>query len=94
MPNNQGFEFDENKSQTNKQKHGLDFIEAQALWDDDEILEFPAKKVQEEERLFVIGIINQKYWTAVITYRSVNIRIISVRRSRIEEIQVYESRRI
>lgn len=94
MSNNQGFEFDENKSQTNKQKHGLDFLEAQALWDDDEMLEFPAKKVQEEERFFAIGIINQKYWTAVITYRSANIRIISVRRSRIEEIQVYESRRI
>jgi uncharacterized DUF497 family protein len=88
------FEYDETKSQTNQQKHGINFIEAQQLWEDDNLLEFPARKVEDEDRLFAIGIINQKYWTAVITYRTNIIRIISVRRSRTEEIKVYESRRI
>jgi uncharacterized DUF497 family protein len=88
------FEYDQTKSQTNQQKHGINFIEAQQLWEDDNLLEFPARKVENEERFFAIGIINQKYWTAVITYRTDIIRIISVRRSRTEEIKVYESRRI
>jgi uncharacterized DUF497 family protein len=88
------FEYDETKSQTNQQKHGINFIEAQQLWEDDNLLEFPARKVENEERFFAIGIINQKNWTAVITYRTDIIRIISVRRSRTEEIKVYESRRI
>ena len=88
------FEYDQTKSQTNQQKHGINFIEAQQLWEDDNLLEFPARKVENEERFFAIGIINQKYWTAVITYRTDIIRIISVRRSRPEEIKVNESRRI
>lgn len=88
------FEYDENKSKTNQQKHGIDFSEAQKLWEDDNLLEFPARKVEDEERFFVIGIIDEKHWTAVITYRSQTIRIISVRRSRTEEISVYESRGI
>ena len=88
------FEYDQTKSQTNQQKHGINFIEAQQLWEDDNLLEFPARKVENEERFFAIGIINQKYWTAVITYRTDIIRIVSVRRSRTEEIKVYESRRI
>jgi uncharacterized DUF497 family protein len=88
------FEYDPTKSQTNQQKHGINFIEAQQLWEDGNLLEFPARKVENEERFFAIGIINQKYWTAVITYRTDIIRIISVRRSRTEEIKVYESRRI
>ena len=74
------FEYYETKSQTNQQKHGINFIEAQQLWEDGNLLEFPARKVENEERFFAIGIINQKYWTAVITYRTDIIRIISVRR--------------
>ncbi|CCI00680.1 conserved hypothetical protein [Microcystis aeruginosa PCC 9443] len=92
--NMSNFEYDENKSQTNLAKHGIDFIKAQQLWEDANLLEFPARKVEDEERFFAIGIINQKYWTAVITYRTDIIRIVSVRRSRTEEIKVYESRRI
>ncbi|OKH14666.1 BrnT family toxin [[Limnothrix rosea] IAM M-220] len=90
MPNNQSFEFDENKSQTNKQKHGLDFIEAQVLWDDNELIQIRGTS-DNEPRFLVIGKIKDKYWTAVITYRLDNIRIISVRRSRINEMRWYES---
>lgn len=94
MSEKYNFEFDENKSLINKKKHGINFIEAQVLWHDKKLLEFPARNVDKEERLFVIGKIHEKYWTAVITYRLENIRIISVRRSRTEEVNVYESRRI
>jgi uncharacterized DUF497 family protein len=84
------FEFDPNKSKMNKEKHGLDFIEAQALWDDPDLLEIPAQ-TDDEPRFLVIGKIKKKHWSGVITYRDENIKIISVRRSRTEEVEVYES---
>ena len=84
------FEFDDNKSETNKQKHGIDFYEAQKLWEDIDFIEIPVK-TSDEPRFLVIGKISGKHWSGVITYRSEKIRIISVRRSRKEEIDIYES---
>ena len=86
-------EFDENKSAANKDKHGIDFDEARSLWYDPDLLEIPAKTVQDENRYLVIGKIENKHWSAVVTYRDEGIRIISVRRSREKEAQYYESRR-
>ena len=83
------FEFDEAKSQANLQKHGINFIDAQALWDDSRLLEIPAK-TEDEPRYLMIGLINGKHWSAVITYRGLNVRLISVRRSRTEEVALYE----
>lgn len=85
------FEFDFNKSLYNKAKHGIDFIEAQLLWEDENLLEIPAK-TEIEQRFMLIGKIIELHWSAVVTYRNSNIRIISVRRSRKEEIQFYESK--
>ena len=84
------FEYDPKKSQTNRVKHGIDFEEAQALWTDEDRLEIPAKTVDEPHYL-IIGKMSGRYWSAVITYRGENVRIISVRRSREEEIELYES---
>ena len=84
------FEFDDLKSKSNFQKHGIDFIEAQALWNDSNLLEVPAKTL-DEPRFLIIGKIKQKHWSAVVTYRNGTIRLISVRRSRAEEVALYES---
>lgn len=84
------FEFDKQKSRINKKKHGIDFIEAQALWNDPDRIEIPAKTI-DEKRSLIIGKISDKYWSTIITYRSEKIGIISVRRSRKEEIEIYES---
>jgi len=84
------FEYDENNSQKNLAKHGIDFDVAQSLWDDPGVIELPSKQATTERRFLVIGTINQKHWSAIITYRGKNIRIISVRRSRIEEVNFYE----
>jgi hypothetical protein len=84
------FEFDENKSETNLAKHGINFIDAQILWKDPDFLEIPAKTL-DEPRFLVIGKIDCKHWSAVMTYRDETIRIISVRRSRTEEVNLYES---
>jgi uncharacterized protein len=85
------FEFDSQKSKSNKHKHGIDFVEAQSLWDDWDLLEIPAKTVEDEGRCLVIGKIGEKYWSAVITYRGDTVRIISARRSREKEVEYYES---
>lgn len=79
------FEYDDNKSQSNLVKHGIDFVESQELWNDLDLLEIPSK-IQGETRFVIIGKINNKHWSGVITYRDQNIRIISVRRSRIQEV--------
>ena len=84
------FEFDEVKSRANKSKHGIDFVSAQALWDDMDLLEIPAKTT-DEPRMIVIGRIGGKHWSAIVTQRVDRIRIISVRRSRKEERELYES---
>ena len=87
------FEFDPRKSEANRAKHGIDFIDAQILWLDDQRLEIPAKVVG-EPRYLVIGRIAGRHWSAVFTYRDDRIRLISVRRSRTEEVALYEDRGI
>ena len=84
------FEFDDIKSEANRVKHGIDFVDAQLLWSDPNLLEIPAM-TEEESRYLVVGRINKKHWSSVITYRGANIRIISVRRARTEEVKLYES---
>jgi hypothetical protein len=88
-----GFECDSEKSAENKRKHGVDFEEAQALWSDPMLLEIPAR-VSDEPRWVVVGKLNEKHWSAVITRRGDNVRLISVRRSRDEEVEIYESQDI
>jgi len=83
------FEFDAKKSDGNKQKNGIDFYEAQTLWDDLDLIEIPVK-TSDEPRFLVIGKIAGKHWSGVITYRGEKIRIISMRRSREEEVDIYE----
>ncbi|NMM29321.1 MAG: BrnT family toxin [Glaciimonas sp.] len=84
------FEFDRSKSESNLVKHNIDFMDAQLLWSDPMLLEIPAK-TEDEPRYLVIGLIDGKHWSAVVTYRGANIRLISVRRSRSEEVALYES---
>ena len=84
------FEFDERKSQANLKKHGIDFIDAQELWRDSNLIEIPANTT-DEPHFLVIGRIQGKHWSAVVAPRDDNIRIISVRRSRVEEVAIYES---
>jgi uncharacterized DUF497 family protein len=83
------FEFDHEKSEANLQKHGIDFRQAQALWEDADLIEIPATTT-DEARFLVVGTIQGKHWSAVITYREGRVRIISVRRSRAEEVALYE----
>lgn len=84
------FEFDDKKSLINLEKHGIDFIDTQQLWGDPYLIEIQARSA-DEPRSLVIGSIDGKVWSAVITYRGEILRIISVRRSRKAEVAIYES---
>mgnify|MGYP001439537419 CR=1 FL=1 len=84
------FEYDPRKSEANRDKHGIDFVEAQLLWQDPDLLEIPAKST-DEPRYVVIGRIGGKHWSGIITYRGARIRLISVRRARSREVELYES---
>ena len=86
------FEFDPAKSAANKAKHGIDFEEAQALWEDENHFVLPSR-YPAEERHATIGAVVGKLWTAIVTIREGNIRIISVRRARQDEAEAYFSRR-
>ena len=85
------FEFDPAKSDSNKKKHGIDFYEAQALWNDPDFIEIPLKTI-DEPRFLVIGKISEKHWSGnYYLSKRKRSRIISVRRSRKEEVDIYES---
>ena len=84
------FEFDPKKSESNQKKHGIDFVDAQEIWQDTDFIELIAKS-NDEPRVLVIGEIDGKHWSAIITHRKDKIRIISVRRSRDSEVALYES---
>ena len=84
------FEYDSNKSLRNKEKHGVDFEEAKALWEDERLLVLPLS-FTEEQRKACIGRMNRKCWTAIITCRRSTVRIISVRRAHKDEERAYET---
>jgi uncharacterized protein len=86
------FTFDPTKSASNKDKHGIDFVEAQALWLDDGLVDAPVVS-RNEPRFLVIGRIEGKHWTAVCTLRGDVVRIISVRRARKTEVMFYDGAR-
>ena len=83
------FEYDLAKSAANLTKHGIDFEKAQKLWDEERLIVAPACR-EDEERWLAVGLIEARHWTAVVTFRVHAIRIISVRRSRKNEVENYE----
>jgi uncharacterized DUF497 family protein len=83
------FEYDPEKSRRNADKHGIDFIDGQALWADSGLLILPSRH-PDEPRYLAIGQIEEIYWTAVFTERGESVRLISIRRSRYEERELYE----
>ena len=84
------FEYDENKSQINKEKHGIDFVDAQNLWKNEDALIIAANIVDEEVRYALISVFKDKCYTAIFTLRNEIYRIISVRRCRKNEERNYE----
>lgn len=86
------FEYDEAKSRMNLEKHGIDFDRARGLWLDPQRIEIEAR-AEGEPRFMTVGLLDGKHWSAFITYRGDAVRIISVRRARLDEVALYEDRR-
>ena len=84
------FEFDPQKSEKNKTKHGVDFVAAQRLWEDPDGIGFPAPS-DDEQRCALLGLVGGKLWVAFYTLREDRTRLISVRRARKGERKLYES---
>ena len=84
------FEFNQEKSRINLSKHGIDFNEAQLLWNDPNAIVIPARTV-DEPRYLLIAELDGRHWTSIFTIRNKKIRIISVRRSRKNEEKIYQS---
>lgn len=82
------FEFDPTKSESNKLKHGIDFVQAQELWEDANRVVIAARTI-DEKRYLLIAEYKQRLWSAIFTLRSGTIRIISVRKSRENEKAIY-----
>jgi uncharacterized DUF497 family protein len=87
------FEWDAKKSKTNKEKHGIDFEAAKALWLDANRIEIGVA-FPDEERWALIAMTQGKIWAAIYTVRDKTIRLISVRRARAKEGKLYEAKTI
>jgi len=85
------FEYDPNKSKSNKDKHGISFEEAKILWNDENALVALAHVVDSETRYAIISKILGKCYVAIFSIRENKYRIISVRRCRKNEEDGYES---
>ena len=86
------FEYDPAKSEQNESKHGVNFEQAKELWLDDDRLVIPARS-DSEDRFALLGKMENKLWVMFYTHRGNRVRIISVRRARINEEKCYESGR-
>ena len=82
------FEWDNEKNSSNQAKHGIDFDTAKVLWDDVNRVEIQSPYPL-ESRSILIGRLDKKLWTAIFTHRGNALRIISVRRSRKREANLY-----
>jgi uncharacterized DUF497 family protein len=76
------FEWDDEKSRTNKAKHDIDFDTAKKLWNDTNRVEI-LTSYPIENRSILIGKIDKKLWAVN------SLRIISVRRTRKKEAKLY-----
>ena len=83
------FEFDPAKSAANQLKHGVDFKAARELWEDADRLEISVNCTV-ETRWMLLAQMAGWVWAAVFTRRGDNIRLISVRRAREKEKELYE----
>ena len=81
------FEFDRAKSEANKQKHGISLEEATQIWQE-AYLEIVARTI-DEPRWMAIGKIGDRLYSCIYTLRGESVRLISCRRAREKEVELY-----
>lgn len=83
------FEYDEAKSRSNLEKHGIDFEEAQGLWLDEHLISMNVEH-KGEKRNMAVAHYAGSYWAAIYTERDGKVRLISVRRATMTERKLYD----
>jgi uncharacterized DUF497 family protein len=85
------YEWDSAKSRTNLAKHGVDFADAVAVFEDDLALTRPDLDSRGERRSVILDMDGfRRHLVVVFTERGARVRIISARLATRQELKVYE----
>ena len=87
---NREYEWDEDKRLLNIEKHGIDFVEAVELFEQERIYSYSSPR-NDEERWVTVGLLGEQYVAVIWTMRSETIRVISARSARGEEKRQYRA---
>ena len=85
------FQWDLNKNEINIKKHRIEFRDARKIFFDFHII-IPSKQERGEKRELAIGLLAGREITVVYTWRGNEIRLISARRARKDEREIYWSK--
>ncbi len=83
------FEWDPAKNEVNIEKHGIDFRGAQTIWDGEIVTVQSQQHHHGEKRYLAIGLYKDREIAVVFTWRHQTIRLISARRARKNEREIY-----
>ena len=86
------FEWDDNKNETNIQRHGIDFHDAALIFEHPTLIKHDIRKDYGEKRLVGLGLLFEVEVVIVFTNRSRAIRVISIRRANKNERKVYQEK--
>lgn len=88
--NKNKFEWDDSKQKINIEKHGIDFIDAIAIFNDINRIEKTIVHESGEKRSITIGMVSGVVLLVVYTLRGKSIRLISARRASENERKYYK----
>ena len=74
------FEYDPKKSASNLWRHGIDFVDAQELWDVAHVV-IPSERLAGELRYALVGKLEDRLYVVIYTIRGSRIRLISCHRA-------------
>jgi uncharacterized DUF497 family protein len=89
MPMTRDFEWDEDKNESNFDKHGIDFETAMLIWEGPVIEQVDDRKDYGESRFIALGMVEDRVLAVVYTWRGNCCRIISARKARKDERRAY-----
>ena len=87
------FQWDREKAKANVKKHGVEFSDATAVFDDPEAITIEDPDSEGEQRFLSIGLdILGRIIVVAYTYRGDDVRLFSARKATKKEVRIYEKR--
>ncbi len=83
--------WDESKRRLNLKKHGIDFLEADEIFDAPTVTAEDTRSAYDEQRLVTLGVLNGVVVSMTYTKRNGDMRIISIRKALKHETRSYLS---